>query len=184
MLWSEIYTAEWSRLELLLWQAPLGPCRYCHLFSYAVQCPYRPLEPCAAVSPHVPPAARLLPWCLDRLATSLDHGSHWSTGTSTYSLLSAQLEDPQPPPRLPATLPSPPRSTQKHSQGPQNKSSVCLWRQIPDSCVSAYISHSHRRTWCLSAGLAFVFCSPGCPNGEGVSPNSSHWFLGNGFIPL
>lgn len=107
MLWSEIYTAEWSRLELLLWQAPLGPCRYCHLFSYAVQCPYRPLEPCAAVSPHVPPAARLLPWCLDRLATSLDHGSHWSTGTSTYSLLLSQFEGPQPPPWLPATLPSP-----------------------------------------------------------------------------
>lgn len=154
-----------------------------------------PLFLCSAVSlqafgamcccvPACAPAARLLPWCLDRLATSLDHGSHWSTGTSTYSLLSAQLEDPQPPPWLPATLPSPPRSTQKHSQGPQNKSSVCLWRQIPDSCVSAYISHSHRRTWCLSAELAFVFCSPGCPNGEGVSPNSSHWFLGNGFVPL
>lgn len=145
-----------------------------------------PLFLCSAVSlqafgamcccvPACAPAARLLPWCLDRLATSLDHGSHWSTGTSTYSLLSAQLE---------ASPCPPPRSTPKHSQGPQKKSSVCLWRQIPDSCVSAYISHSHRRTWCLSAGLAFVFCSPGCPNGEGVSPNSSHRFLGNGFIPL
>lgn len=62
-----------------------------------------PLFLCSAVSlqafgamcccvPACAPAARLLPWCLDRLATSLDHGSHWSTGTSTYSLLSAQLE--------------------------------------------------------------------------------------------
>lgn len=52
---------------------------------------------------------RMRPCCLDGLATSLDHGSHWST----YSLLWAQLEAA--PPRFPSPLhrPAPLKSTHR-----------------------------------------------------------------------
>lgn len=42
--------------------------------------------------------------------------------------------------------------------------------------------------WCSSAGLQdhWLLSSlpPGCPDGRGVTPNSSHGLLGNSFIPL